>query len=77
MVNGQVFYSQHTPGEQNASWDSRQYMPDNGNPANPTHIIIVQPGLDDTIRPSPVRCDGRGQRSIQVIAVNRVCPGTG
>lgn len=53
VVNGQVFYSQHTPGEQNASWGSRQYMPADANPGNPTSIIIVQPGLDDTVRPDP------------------------
>jgi hypothetical protein len=53
VVNGQVFYSQHTPGEQNASWASRQYVPATANPANPTSIIIVQPGLDDTMHPDP------------------------
>jgi hypothetical protein len=53
VVNGQVFYSQHTPGEQNASWGSRQGMPANASPGNPTSIIIVQPGLDDTVRPDP------------------------
>jgi hypothetical protein len=58
VVNGQVFYSQHTPGEQNASWGSRQYMPDNDNPANPSHIIIVRPGLDNTIRPDPTPAPG-------------------
>jgi hypothetical protein len=52
VVNGQVFYSQHTPGEQNASWASRQYVPATANPANPTSIII-QPGLDDTMHPDP------------------------
>jgi hypothetical protein len=53
VVNGQVFYSQHTPGMQNASWANRQYVPATANPDNPTRIIIVQPGLDYAARPTP------------------------
>jgi hypothetical protein len=53
VVNGQVFYSQHTPGEQNASWASRQFMPDNDNPGNPSQIVIVRPGINVTAHPDP------------------------
>ena len=52
-VNGQVFYSQHTPGEQNADWASRQTMPDITNPHNPSSVIIVRPGQDHAPVPTP------------------------
>lgn len=49
-VNGQIFYSQHTPGEQNASWGARQNSPDNTS----SSIIIVQPGSDASPPPPPM-----------------------
>ena len=52
-VNGQVFYSQHTPGEQNADWGSRQTMPGITDPNNPSSIIIVRPGQDHSPVPTP------------------------
>lgn len=52
-INGQIFYSQHTPGEQNASWGSRQTMPGTTNPNNPTSVIIVRPGQDQPPLPHP------------------------
>lgn len=50
-LNGQIFYTQHTPGEQNASWGSRQSLPDYTNPQNPTTPIIVRPGQDNAPPP--------------------------
>lgn len=52
-LNGQVFYSQHTPGEQNASWGSRQTMPGITNSNNPSSVIIVRPGQDHLPAPNP------------------------
>lgn len=52
-INGQIFYSQHTPGEQNASWGSRQTMPGITNPHDPTSVIIVRPGQDHPPLPQP------------------------
>jgi hypothetical protein len=53
VVNGQVFYTQHTPGELNADWGSRQFMPQTSNPANPTNLIVVRPGADTGPAPTP------------------------
>jgi hypothetical protein len=57
VVNGQVFYSQHTPGEQNADWGSRQYMPQNSAAGGPTNVIVVKPGADippPSVHPDPM-----------------------
>lgn len=52
-INGQIFYSQHTPGEQNASWGSRQTMPGITNSNDPSSVIIVRPGQDHPSLPQP------------------------
>ena len=52
-VNGQIFYTQHTPGEQNASWGSRQSMPGITDSRDPTSVIIVRPGQDNPPLPHP------------------------